>query len=156
MFPKPVRKILLVAIMAGLVYYGFSVVSVHSSGEVIAFKQFASAVMDGDVIRGRKLLEKDEPKYQGPLTFQKRRKKELEGCEVRFVYYKVRRMEPSKDGKTVNLVVNQIIHLDRPGSKTFWGNDTIINPQTVTMVKVKSTWKVRSFIDSFYSGAIDR
>jgi len=135
-------------VFAGLTYYGFDVVRVHSLQEVIAFKQFSEAVLEGNRRAGFKMVT-DPKKGLGMFKIRKQRMKAFRG-KTRYSYYSIRSITRSADGKIANLNVDQITHLDPPGMDTFFGTEKIVNRQVVTMVMTKSSWKIQSYQDNYY------
>ena len=56
MIPKQVRNVVYLLLFIGLGYWGFNVLRLHTRQEVIAFKSYSSALMDGNQIKARKLV----------------------------------------------------------------------------------------------------
>ena len=146
MFPKAVRKILYLFIsgIAGL--YFFNVVRLHTTQEVIAIKQYSRALLDKDTLAARNLVSGKSALE--PFNVRKKRDQALRG-KIRWVTYRIKEIKRSE--KSTSLRVHQVIHLDPPGQDSFWGTAIIVNKLEVTMVSLHSSWKVRSYRDSFYS-----
>jgi len=146
MFPKVVRRIiyLIITVIAGL--YFFNIVRLHASQEVIAVKKYSRALLDRDIFTARNLVSGESA--LAPFTVRKKRDRALQG-EIRWVTYRIKKLERSE--KSTSLLVHQVIRLDPPGQSSFWGKEIIINKMHVTMVSPRSTWKVSSYKDDFYS-----
>ncbi len=148
MIPKPVRKVAYLIIFIALGYYAFNVIRLHTRQEVIAFKNYSGALIDGNVNVGRKLVATREA--LDPFKKRKKRNEALRG-EVRFTWYKIRSIRRGKNGKTANLEIRQIIRIDPPGSDTLFGTDKIMNNQRVAMIQKESNWKIEKYSDSYYT-----
>ena len=147
MLPKPVRRLVSILLLIAFGYYAYNMVRVHTSHEVIAFKQFSSALMENDRMAAKKLVVGD--RQLEPFSKRAKRDEALRG-DVRWTYYKIRNFRRSEDGKTSTLRVRQIIRLDPPGMDSFFGTEKIINIQDVVLVSPKSAWKIEQYRDNFY------
>ncbi len=148
MIPKQVRNVVYLLLLIGLGYWGFNVVRLHTRQEVIAFKTYSSALMDGNQIKARKLVV-DKTALE-PFAKRKKRSESLRG-EVRITYYKIRSIRRGKKGKTANLEIRQVIRLDPPGIDTLFGTEVVFNNQRVSMVQKESKWMIEKYSDSFFS-----
>ncbi len=86
MIPKQVRNVVYLLLLIGLGYWSFNVVRLHTRQEVIAFKTYSSALMDGNQIKARKLVVNKTALE--PFAKRKKRNESLRG-EVRITYYKI-------------------------------------------------------------------
>jgi hypothetical protein len=148
MIPKQVRNVLYLLILIGVGYWSFNVLRLHTRQEVIAFKTYSSALMDGNQRKARKLVLNKSALE--PFEKRKKRGESLRG-EVRITYYKIRSIRRGKKGRTANLEIRQVIRLDPPGSDTLFGTEVVFNNQRVSMVQKESQWMIEKYSDSFYS-----
>ena len=148
MIPKQVRNVFYLLVLIAVGYLAFNVVRIHTRQEVIAFKNFSSALMDGNQKKGRKLIVGKSALE--PFLKRKKCNEALRG-EVRITYYKIRNIRCGKDGKTANLEIRQAIRLDPPGSDTLLGTEVVFNNQRVTMVQRESKWMIEKYSDSFFT-----
>jgi len=148
MLPKQVRNVLYLLILIGVGYWSFNVLRLHTRQEVIAFKTYSSALMDGNQRKARKLVLNKSALE--PFEKRKKRGESLRG-EVRITYYKIRSIRRGKKGRTANLEIRQVIRLDPPGSDTLFGTEVVFNNQRVSMVQKESQWMIEKYSDSFYS-----
>lgn len=147
MIPKPVRKIIYLMVLLVVGYWAYDTVRLHTSQEVIAFKQYSEALLDYDGYAARKLVANEDALR--PFKINTKRKEELRG-DIRFVWYSIKSVKRSKDNRTANISVKQIIKIDPPGFKSFLGTEERINNISVTMVCPKSQWQVQNYSDSYY------
>jgi len=147
MLPKPVRKLLVLFALSGVSLYGYDAIHVHTSQEVIAFKQYASAILEGDA---RTVARMSVDKKDGllPLKKCKKRNQALRG-DIKFTYYSIKDVSKSADGKVVTLSAQQITRLDPPGTTSIFGLERIVNNQQITLEADKSAWKVKSYRDDY-------
>ena len=148
MIPKQVRNVVYLLILIGVGYWSFNVLRLHTRQEVIAFKTYSSALMDGNQKKARKLVVNKSALE--PFAKRKKRGESLRG-EVRITYYKIRSIRRGKKGRTANLEIRQVIRLDPPGSDTLFGTEVVFNNQRVSMVQKESKWMIEKYSDSFYS-----
>ena len=148
MIPKQVRNVFYLIILIAVGYWAFNVIRLHTRQEVIAFKNFSSALMDGNQKKGRKLIVGKSALQ--PFLKRKKRNEALRG-EVRITYYKIRSIRRGKGGKTANLDIRQVIRIDPPGSDTLFGTEVVFNNQRVSMVQKESKWMIEKYSDTFYT-----
>lgn len=132
-------------------YYGFGTYTTHTSREVIAYKAFASALMEEDLVKARRWAF-DEEAMRSFRTADRRR--DYYRGDVRFRVHQILRHEPVATGDQVRLRVRQITRLDLEGERaTLWGGhrrDEI--HQVVLRRDADRNWKVVSFSDAFVGG----
>ncbi len=145
MFPKPVRRILFlfISVLAGL--YVFNVVRLHSAQEVIAVKLYSRALLDRDGQAARSLVS--EKAALEPFRARTRRDEAFRG-NIRWVTYRIKKID--RHEKFTKLEVQQVIRLDPPGTDSFMGTEILINKMQATMVSSHSSWKVKSYRDTYY------
>ncbi len=147
MIPKPVRRIVYLFIAILLGYYVYDVVKDHTKQEVLTLKQYAKALIKGDMHIARQ-LSLDE-KRMDPFKKRKKRLEALQG-DIRFTYYKIKAVSRSRDGKATKISMLQIIRLNPPGRDSLWGAEKIVNNITAGLVQPKSAWKVDTYSDNWY------
>lgn len=153
LFPKPVRRVLFLIVLAVVSYYGYHFVRTQISQEVIAFKSYAKALFDGEPQRARELIA--GPLAEAPFRNRGAREEALEGGEVRLVYYKVRKKDVGEEGRVVRLFTTQIIRYDPPGADpSFWGRAKIVNHQEATLVRDKSRYQVERYSDRWFTPGV--
>jgi len=126
-------------------YYGLDYVKVHTSGDVVAYKRFAKAVMESDHYSARRASNKE---LAGKvLSKSEERMKVYEGARVLFNYYEVISQNVARDGKSSSLVVEQVSRVGSQGQTGLWGDREIRVRHSVKLVKENQLWKVSAFID---------
>ena len=149
MFPKPVRRVILLLLMAIAAYYAYRAVYTHTRHEVITLKEYCVALIEKDKITGRKLsLDSEGLK---PFLDRHERDEAMRG-ELQFIFYKIKEMDVSENGQSTRLKVRQTFRLNPPGTEgsSFWGKTKIINNIYVVLEKKKSSWKIKEYQDRFY------
>ncbi|PXA04659.1 hypothetical protein DDZ13_05665 [Coraliomargarita sinensis] len=133
----------MLALTAG--YYGLDYVKVHTSGDVVAYKRFAKAVMENDHHGVRKVSNKE----LAAETFRnnEERRKVYQGARVLFTYFEVISQKLARDGKSSSLVVEQVSRVSSGGQTGIWGDREIRVRHTAQLEKENHTWKVAGFID---------
>lgn len=147
LFPKPVRRVFLLILLIGTGWYGYNFVKPHARQDVMAFKRYSSALLEGESMRGKDLCATD---YAFEPFQQRGNRDEAFDGEVRIVYHNIRSVSEAAGGEMVKLVVQQVIRYDPPADSTLWGRNKLINTQFVTLVAEKSNWKVESYRDNFF------
>lgn len=140
-----IRKLLfwMVAITVG--YYGLDFVKVHTSGDVVAYKRFAKAVMHNDHYIARQASNKELAVEI--LGKNVERNKFFHGARVLLTYYDVVSQNVARDGNSSTLIVDQVSRVGSRGQVGFWGDGEIRIRHTVQLEKKDHTWRVTSFID---------
>lgn len=155
MFPKPVRRILFWCILAFVGYYAFNLVTTHGRQEVIVYKQYASALMNGDVQAVRRIIT-DPQEGTEPFRYMEKRNQALARGDIRFDYFQIIDITEHNAGRTVIIEGKHIIRYDPEGINTLWGQDTIEVKQNITLVRIKDAYKVESFSDDYYQKGMTR
>src|SRR5690606_27354466 len=129
LIPKPVRRVLFWLIIAFLGYHAYTFVRVHASQEVIVFKQYSSALMDRDYTTVSHITQ---GKASAPFQDTQKRDEAIKG-EITFVYYKIRNVRRSPDGRMSTIDAQQIIRYNPVGTDSFWGIEKIVNNQSAVL-----------------------
>jgi len=139
------RKLIfwMLALAAG--YYGLEYVKVHTSGDVVAYKRFAKAVMENDFYGMRKASNKELATQT--LSKKEERMQAYEGSRVLLTYFEVISQRMAKDGKSSSLVVEQVSRVGSRGQTGIWGDREIRVRHTVELEQENHLWKVSGFID---------
>jgi hypothetical protein len=143
---------LLIFILVGLVgYWIYSVVSVHTSPEVVAYKSYASALQRGNSLAARQYVAEGE---RQPLEafqhFSERQSRLLHGNAVPvFTYYRILRRNRSEDKQRASLRVEQVIRFNTTEAERFYGSESVSVIHSVEMVREAGGWKIFRFYDPF-------
>jgi len=132
-------------------YFGFDIVQAHTSGDVIVYKRYTKALMEGDRFRARRLVLSDEGLR--PFDFLERRKNHYQG-DIRITFHRILSQRYNADGNEVRLKVRQITRLNPEGEKgSLWGSQIREEIHHVVMRKNEGqNWKILSFYDPFIGG----
>lgn len=139
------RKLLFWAIVLTVGYYGLDYVKVHTSGDVIAYKRFAKALLKNDHYTARQTSSKDLA--AAVMSRNEEREKLYNGARVLFTYFEVYSQHLSKDGKSSTLIVEQVSRVGSHGQVGVWGDGEIRIRHTVELEQHNHLWKVTRFID---------
>lgn len=139
------KTLLLVGLLGLAGYFCYNFIVTNYNQPAIAYKRFASALLDGDSARARPQALNDEA--MNPFNFHSDRQRWLNG-KKRFVWYTFLDRRYSDDGNTVTLVVRQTVRVDPPGSDSFFGTEVRQDRHFVTLVLDQSAWKIKRFEDS--------
>lgn len=126
-------------------YYGLDYIKVHTSGDVVAYKRFAKALMEDDVYSARQAGSRELAAEA--LSKQTERMKRYQGMRVLLTYYEVLKQNKSREGKTSTLVVEQVSRVSSDGSTGLWGDGEIRVRHTVRLEQENYRWKVTEFTD---------
>lgn len=140
-----IKKLIFWAVILTVGYYGLDYVKVHTSGDVVAYKRFAKALMDADHYSARQASNKDLAAKA--FSQNDERMKAYEGGRVLFTYFEVARQNLTKGGKASTLVVEQVSRVTSGGHTGVWGDREIRVRHTVELEQKNYAWKVTSFID---------
>ena len=151
LIPKPVRRIFWILLFAIVGYYTFDVIRSHTRQEVLALKHYSKSLLSGDIFVARKLVVDD--RGLRPFRVKKERNGAL-GGDIKFVYYKIKLVKRSKDGKKSRLLVQQIFRINPPGQTSFWGTEEITNTMQVVMAMSQSQWQVETYSDNYYNSTM--
>ncbi len=141
---KP-KRILLWLICATLVYNIYGYTKQHTSGDVLAYKRLASALVENDTAAVQKILidEKDDMLL---LAGAQQEQKELIGdSSVLFTYYVIKKQRYSHDGNTSHILAEQIFRVNPPGAKAIIGENEVRVRHNVQLVKQDNAWYVKAF-----------
>lgn len=140
-----IRKLLFWAIAIAIGYHGLDYVKVHTSSDVVAYKRFAKALIQNDSYTVRQTSDKDLAAKV--LSRNDKRMERYDGARVLFNYYEVVSQDLAGDGKSANLVVEQVSRVASSGQTGIWGDREIRVRHTVKLEQKNHSWKVVSFID---------
>lgn len=139
------KTLLVVGLLAIIGYYGYDFAVTQFSQPAMAYKRYATAVLDNDRTRAKALVIGDDA--LAAFAFNNERQSWLNG-EHRFVWYTFLDQRMSGDGDRATLVVRQTVRVDPPGSDSFFGTEVRQDRHFVTLEQDQSSWKVVSFEDS--------
>ncbi len=142
---KP-KKFIFWVIFAILVYNFWGYTKVHTSGDVIAYKRFARAlIQDDDFLVKQTALSTG----YGAKVFaaQLARKKYFKGKQIVFTYFVIKEQRLSEDRKVSYLLAEQVSRVNPIGVATIWGDSEVRIQHRVQLVQVDKTWKVAQFTD---------
>jgi hypothetical protein len=139
------KKLLFWAIILAVGYHGLDFVKVHTSSEVVAYKRFAKALAHNDSYTLR--MASNEELATKLLSRNEERTKRYHGARVLFNYYEVVSQNLARDGKSANLIVEQVSRVASNGQAGIWGDREIRIRHTVKLEKKNQLWKVTDFID---------
>ncbi|MGJ3243804.1 MAG: hypothetical protein ACFE0O_12750 [Opitutales bacterium] len=135
-------------IFGTLGYFGYDTFTTHTSGEVMAYKNYAKALLKNDKAAAQKLVV-DKTGLK-PFDFHEKRMKAFRGGEIRFTYYQVLSQRYSTDRDRVSMRIRQVSRIDPPDVESFFGTEVVKQIHVVDMEKEKSAWKVTRFHDDAY------
>lgn len=131
-------------------YFGYGLVRVHTSGDVIAYKHFTSLLRKDDFLSARKLVA--EEKVMKVFQTQEKRQPRYQG-DVKFTWHQVLQQQYSATGDEVTLRVRQITRLDPPGTEqTLFGSRAVEEIHEVALRRDKQVWKVVRYTDPYFRG----
>lgn len=139
------KSLLLLILFGVLGYWLYDYGTTQFSQEVMTYKRYASALLEGDASKVKNFISNNDALK--PFQDQKARMEFLNG-EQRFVWYRVDHKRFSQDRKTVDLRVTQWVRVDPPGADSFFGTEVRKDVHNVTLVKEQSAWRVERFRDS--------
>lgn len=139
------RKLIFWMLALTVGYYGLDYVKVHTSGDVVAYKRFAKAVMENDFYTARNASSKELASQT--FSKNKERMKTYEGSRILLTYYEVVSQNMARDGKSSSLVVEQVCRVGSHGQTGIWGDQEIRVRHSVQLEQDNYRWKVSSFID---------
>ena len=139
------RKLIFWMILLVGGYYGLDYVKVHTSSDVVAYKRFAKALMEGDHYSVRRASSKELAAEV--LSRNDERMKAYEGARVLLTYYEVVSQNLARDGKTSSLVVDQVSRIASGGQTGIWGDREIRVRHSVELAQENQIWKVSGFTD---------
>jgi hypothetical protein len=106
---------LLILILVGVVgYWTYSVVSAHTSPEVVAYKSFASALQRGNSLSARQHVAAGESQPMVAFQHFSERQSQLfnnDGDPV-FTYHRILRRSRSQDNRRASLRIEQVIRFN--------------------------------------------
>lgn len=126
-------------------YYAYDFTVTQFNQPALAYKRFASAVMDGDMTRGQGQVQGREA--LNAFSAHQIRQEQLNGTP-RFTWYTFLDQTTSPDGNSVTLIVRQSIRVDPPETSSLFGTEVRRDRHVVTLVRDKSNWKVQQFEDT--------
>lgn len=134
-------------------YTGFGFIRVHTSPDVLAYKNFSKALVDGDRFRANHLILNDLvlKAFESP----EERNTRIQG-DIRFTYHQVISQEYASDGDEARLKVRFITRFDPKGEKpTFWGKESVDEIHQVVLRKNKDElWRIVSFNSSLSRSSV--
>lgn len=139
------RKLIFWMVLLAAGYYGLEYVTVHTSGDVVAYKRFAKGLMGSDHYSVRRTSNKDLAAQA--LSKNEERMKLYGGGRVLFTYYEVIKQDLARDGKKSSLVVEQVSRIASHGQTGIWGDREIRVRHSVELEQENHLWKVSNFID---------
>ena len=138
------KRILFWVLCAILVYNLYGYTKQHTTGDVLAYKRLASALVENDTNAVHRLLVEANDATQ--LVAAQRERTQLMGDHsVLFTYYVIKKQWYSRDGQTSYIVAEQISRVNPPGAKALIGEEEVRVKHAVELVKQGSTWYVKQF-----------
>lgn len=139
------KKLILWLVLGFGAYYGIEYYRVQSSGDVVAYKRFAQALLNGR-------LDRAQLTSSGELVAklnQSRRERDAiySGQYIVFTHYEIHARRVSPDGKTAFITGDQVCRVNPPGIDTLWGQNEIRVRQSVKLEYKHHLWKVTDFVD---------
>lgn len=141
---KP-KKLLYWTLCGVMAYNFYGYTKMHTSGDVIAYKRFASAVMKEDSYTARNASDGEVAGIA--LGSQDVREGMFEGADLVFTRYEIKDRQVSADGKMVTLTADQVSRVNPDGFDTLWGEREVRIRQTIRLVQKHDAWKVMQFDD---------
>jgi hypothetical protein len=139
------KTLILLLFLAGVGYAFYGYATTHFSQPALAYKRYASALIDGDSARVKNIIATDQALRA--FSVHDARMQRL-GGEPRLMWYEFLSRRDSADGNTVQLVVLCHVRVDPKGEDTYIGAEDRRDRHLVTLVKENSAWKIASFEDS--------
>lgn len=139
------RKLVVWMVLLFAGYHGLDYVKVHTSGDVVAYKRFAKALLESDHYSARRASNKELAAKA--LSKDDERMEAYKGARVLLTYYEVIAQNLAKDGKTSSLVVEQVSRVASQGQTGIWGDGEIRVRHRVELERENQIWKVSGFID---------
>ena len=141
---KP-KKVIFWAAVLFLGYHFFNYVKVHTSGDVIAYKRFAKALMEGNEYTAKQVAPTGLA--QKALASQEEREALLDGADVVFTYYVIEEQTVGENGRVSHIVADQVSRVNPEGHDTLWGEKEVRIRQRARLELKNDAWKVTSFND---------
>jgi len=139
------RKLIFWMVVLAAGYYGLDYVKVHTSGDVVAYKRFAKAIMENDHYSARQASSQELAAKA--LSRKKERAKIYGGSRILFTYFEVVRQNVARDGKSSSLIVEQVSRVASSGQTGIWGDREIRVRHSVQLKQENYLWKVSEFSD---------
>lgn len=137
---KSAIALLLISTMS---YFGYGFVRTHTSGDVLAYKNFSRALMKGDRYAAQRMVV--NPEVLTAFANQQERQAFYRG-HVKFTYHQILEQHFSPDGQTVTLRVRQVTRLDPFNSdKTLLGSRSVEAIHDVKLEQQNMVWKLVRF-----------
>lgn len=132
-------------------YYGYGTFMTHTSREMVAYRAFSSALMEGNPQRAARWTANEEAMQA--FQYLDRRQERYRG-DIRFVFHRVLRHEVNENGRVAHLRVRQIARMDRTGERaTVLGGHRVDEIHHVVLHRDEDrNWRVASFSASFVGG----
>lgn len=111
------KKLLFWPVVLTVGYYALDYVKVHTSGDVIAYKRFAKALMQNDYSLARQISNKELAVEVASKRAE--RNKFFSGVRPLFTYHEVISQHLSSDGKSSRLLVEQVTRVGTKGQVGF-------------------------------------
>ncbi len=143
---------LLISILIGLLgYWAYSVVRVHTSPEVVAYKSFANALQRGNSLSARQHVAVGESQPMEALQHFSARQSQLfnNDASPTLTYHRILRRTRSQDNRRASLRIEQVTRFNTSENQRFYGSKSVSVIHTVEMVKEAGGWKVYRFYDPF-------
>ncbi|MEM8866703.1 MAG: hypothetical protein AAGC73_00390 [Verrucomicrobiota bacterium] len=141
---KP-KKLITWAIVAFLGYQLFGYVKEHTSPQVIAYKRFANAVMNGNLAIAEDRAV--EGYARQVMASQAAREELFDGYDVVFTYYEVKSISVDPSGTSATVHAEQVTRVNPEHESVLWGKEAIRIRHSVRLVKDKDVWLVTNFTD---------
>lgn len=147
---KTAVTLLLISVLG---YVGFGFVKVHTSSDVLTYKSFSKALVDGDRFRAKRLVLNEE--VMKVFENQEKRNARFDG-DIKFTYHQVISHDYSADKEEARIKVRFITRFDPEGAKpTFWGSESVDEIHHVVLRKNEDDfWRITSFSGSLVSSSV--
>ncbi len=143
---KP-KQLLIIIIAIATGWWAFDVIRTHTSGDVIAYKSFAKALMRGDAVDARREVARGADQPMSAFNFQEERREiYFQDSERVFTYYRILSHHRPSDNRSV-IRAEQVTRVNLPGESKFYGVRRIGVIHSVELIREQSAWRVLRFTD---------
>lgn len=141
------KSAIMLLLISTMSYFGYGFVRTHTSGDVLAYKNFARALMQGDQASAMRVAADNE--VLGAFQDHQERLSRYRG-HVKFTYHQILEQRFAEDGESVYLRVRQVTRLDPFNTeKTLLGSRSIEEIHSVSLERKNLVWRVTRFDERF-------
>ena len=143
---KP-KQLIFILIVIGIGWWSYGVIRTHTSGDVIAYKSFAKALMRGDGSAARREVARGVDQPMAAFNYREEREEQhFQGFEKVFTYYRIISHQRTGEGRSV-IRAEQVTRVNAPGESKFYGARRVSIRHTVELIQEQSAWRVLRFTD---------